>query len=45
MNESLGLKGTISFLGKHADGSTFIDKTIPNTIETAGKGQITSLIL
>ena len=45
MKESLRLNGTIHFLGKHPDGTIFIDKTIPNTVEIAGKAVVTGLMM
>jgi hypothetical protein len=37
MNELVDLKGTIHSLGKHADGSVFVDKQINNTVVSGGK--------
>ena len=44
-NETLKLKGSVHYLGKRKDGSIFLDKVVPNTIEAAGKGVITALML
>ena len=43
LEDNLTMKGVIHFLGKHADGTIFCDKTIYNTVTAVGKNQMALL--
>ena len=37
------MKGSVHYLGRHADGTIFCDRTIDNTVTTVGKTQLALL--
>lgn len=44
-NDGIKLRGTIHIVGKHADGITFCERTIHNTVTAAGKNAVAGLIV
>jgi hypothetical protein len=44
-SEYLKLRGTINLVAKHSNGVTFCERTIHNTVTTAGKNAVAGLIV